>query len=171
MMVFMKRYFSKFFSLIVAAACLASPLHLMAGPSGNGGNCICKKSVAGTYQISADSNSFPGAPLNIEAQAATGQVILHKDGTATVPFVNFTVVTTGGTIVSTPFTNVTGTYTLGPVEGQGYLTLNNFPSAGANPVFALSFKRHEGKVVGFSAVTTVNTTSNLVTLIQAVRFS
>ncbi|HEV8051854.1 MAG TPA: hypothetical protein VGP47_05110 [Parachlamydiaceae bacterium] len=159
----MKKHFGKFLVFMLAVAYLASPLSLMAATT--------FKDVAGTYQISGFSNSFPGAPLGIQSQAVVGQVTFNSDGTVVVPFVNFTVVTIAGTVISTPFTNVQGVYTLGPVDGQGSLTLFNFPTQGANPQFAISFKRHCQKIVGFSALTTVNTTSNLWTLIQGERFN
>lgn len=152
---------NKFFSLLAAVVCLANPLSLMAS------HVTTVKDVAGTYQFSGDSNSFPAAPLGAEAQAAVGQIRLNSDGTVNINFANFTVVTIGGTVISTPFTNVQGTWSLGSIDGQGTLTLNDFPSSGFNPTFALSFKRHCKKISGFSAVITENSSSNLVTLIQA----
>lgn len=163
----MKKHLSKLFGLVAAVACLASPLNLMATHN----DIITNKSVAGTYEISGFSNSFPSAPLGIEAQAVVGQITLNRDGTGVIPFADFTIVTIVGTVVTQHFVDVQATYTLGPVDGQGSITLFDFPTTGANPVFAVSFKKRCDRVVGFSALITANTTSNLWTLIQAERFN
>ena len=160
----MKKHLSKLFALVLTVACLASPLNLMAD------HIISAKHVAGTYQVSGFSNSFPAAPLGVESQALVGQVTLNEDGTGVVNFGNFTVVTIAGTVSTFPLAGVQVTWVLGAEDGQATITLLNFPVTGANPQFAISFKKRCKRVTGFSGVTTVNTTSNLVTLIQGERF-
>ncbi len=160
---YMKKHLSKLFALVLTFACLASPLNLMAD------HLITNKQVAGTYQLSGFSNSFPGAPLGVESQALVGQVTLNNDGTGVVNFGNFTVVDILGNVSTFPLAGVQLTYVLGE-DGQATFTLLNFPVAGANPQFAVSFKKRCKRVTGFSGVTTVNTTSNLVTIFQAERF-
>lgn len=158
----MKKHLSKLFALALTFACLASPLNLMAD--------ITVKNVAGTYQLSGFSNSFPAAPLGVESQAIVGQIELFTDGTGIVNFGNLTVVSTLGVVTTLPLAGVHLTWALGAVDGQATITLLNFPVTGANPVFAISFKKRCNRVSGFSGITTVNTTSNLVTIIQAERF-
>lgn len=161
---YMKKHLSKLFALVLTLACLASPLNLMAD------HLISAKQVAGTYQLSGFSSSFSGAPLGVQSQALVGQVTLNDDGTGVVNFGNFTFVTIAGTVQTLPLAGVQLTYTLGAEDGQATITLLNFPVTGANPQFAVSFKKRCKRVTGFSGVTQVNTTSNLVTIIQAERF-
>lgn len=161
----MKKHLSKLFALALTLACLASPLNLMAD------HIIEAKQVAGTYQLSGFSNSFPAAPLGVESQAIVGQIELNADGTGVVNFGNFTYVTVVGTVVTVPLFGLHLTWALGAVDGQATINLLNFPVTGANPVFAISFKKRCKRVSGFSGLTTFNPTSNLWTLIQAERFN
>lgn len=161
---YMKKHLSKLFALVLTVACLASPLNLMAD------HYISAKQVAGTYQVSGSSNSFSAAPLGVESQALVGQVTLNHDGTGVINFGNITIVNTIGTVSSVPLAGVQVTWALGLVDGQATVNLINVPVTGVNSEYAISFKKRCKRVTGFSGVTTVNTSSNLVTLIQAERF-
>lgn len=174
----MKKYTQKLLSVLFTVGSLMICSHLSASEHEASFHSHCDKSitfasVAGTYQINGFSNSFPGATSLIpaESQAAVGQIVFNKDGTGVVTFVDFTVILANGTFTSTHFTDVNFTYTLGPINGYGTLTLQDFPISGVDPVFAISFKKHHHKVEGFSAVTTGNTTSSLWTLLQGERFN
>ena len=50
-------------------------------------------------------------------------------------------------------------------------SISDFPTPGSNFTFSLAFKKHEGKVVGFSQITTSDTAASpRWTLVQGERF-
>ncbi|MGZ3633673.1 MAG: hypothetical protein ACXU9U_03160 [Parachlamydiaceae bacterium] len=167
----MKKSFKKYLGLLMTAALLMSSSALSADSS----KCpkrIQPKHVAGTYQLSGFSNSLDGAGsvADPQSQGIVGQGVFNSDGTGTLTFVDLVPII-GNNIADIHQENVAFTYTVGPLNGYGTVTLQNFPAPGLYPTFAVSFKLHKGKVEGFSLLTTSNTIPTARwTLIQGERF-
>jgi hypothetical protein len=171
----MKKSISRFFGVLMAMAALASPSAVSAGHHSSSEHhikTIKAKHVAGTYQISGFSNSLDGSgsPSDPQSQGIVGQGVFYSDGTGILPFVDLVPII-GNNIVDIHQENVQFTWTLGPLNGYGTVTLQNFPAPGLFPTFAVSFKLHDGDVVGFSLLTIGNNIpTSRWTLIQGDRF-
>ncbi|MGZ3633674.1 MAG: hypothetical protein ACXU9U_03155 [Parachlamydiaceae bacterium] len=171
----MRKSISRFFGVLMAMAALASPSVVSAGhhsSSEDSIKTIKAKHVAGTYQISGFSNSLDGSgtALQPQSQGIVGQAVFYSDGTGILPFVDLVPII-GNNIVDVHQENVQFTWTLGPINGYGTVTLQNFPGPGLFPTFAVSFKLHHGHVSGFSLLTTSNNIPTARwTLIQGDRF-
>jgi hypothetical protein len=166
----MKSTFAKWFGLLGAAALFASPMLLSAkhhsSSHENEHHCITYKDVAGTYQISGFSNSLDGGGTLLQPQsnASTGQLTLYKNGMGVLNFVDAASIV-NNTLQSLHLEGIEFTYTVGPIDGYGAINFTSpFPGTGA-----ISFKKHEGKVVGFSSITT-SQPGSLWGLLQADRF-
>lgn len=134
---------------------------------------ICERDVAGKYQFSGFSNSLDGAGTlgQPQSQAVVGQLVFNKDNTGMITFADLVVII-NGQIVNLKRENVPFTYTLGPQNGYGVAVVQDFPSPGVNPTFSISFKKHKGKVVGFSQLVSENNLPTARwTLIQGERFN
>lgn len=173
----MKTNLFKGLGVLAAMAFFASPFALSASHS-----CGCQpikpltyKDVAGTYQLNGFSNSLDGSGtlLQPQSQAAVGQATFNKDGTGNLNFIEFVVIVNDN-ITRISRTDVPFTYSLESGNGFGTVTIQDFPAPGLNPKFALSFKRHKGKVKGFSQVTIENPgvpSTARWTLLQGKRYS
>lgn len=172
-------------NLAVFSAMMMSPLVLSAkshhhcssdhhhNNNNNAIKTIRNQDVAGYYQISGFTNSTDPTvnPLEIQSQALVGQVRILKNGTGSIRFIDLITIV-NNQAVNTHLENVPLTYTLGPINGYGVVSLPNFPTPGVNRELTVSFKMHEGKVTGFSQlVTDINVPTSKWSLIQGERFN
>jgi hypothetical protein len=168
----MKKSFKKYLGLLMTAVLLMSSSALSASSSQKCPKRILPKHVAGTYQLSGFSNSLDGtgSAADPQSQGIIGQGVFNSDGTGTLTFVDLVPIVSNN-IVDIHQENVAFTYTVGPLNGYGTVTLQNFPAPGLYPTFAVSYKLHKGKVVGLSLLTKSNTIPTARwTLIEAERF-
>ncbi len=163
----------KFAGFFAAVALLTSPVLISAECHHHEHRNITGDDVEGYYQTSGFSNSLDGigSPTQPQSQATVGQARFFDDGTGVITFVDLVVII-GGDLVDIHQENLPFTYTLGPINGQGTVTIPNFPVPGLVPVFAISFKKHDGKVTGFSLlIIDNNVPTSRWTLIQGERFN
>lgn len=168
----MKSTLKQLCGFLFAASLLVGSFSISADEGCCSQKLIRKRDVVGSYQFSGFSNTVvPTSPLLPQSQAVVGRATFTENGTGIVEFING-VANVNGILTSTPRFALPFTYALGPVNGEGTLTLPNFPLPGDLVTYTLSFKSRKGKVVGFSQLTTTTTlTDGLWTLIQAERFN
>jgi hypothetical protein len=134
---------------------------------------ITFQDVSGTFQISGFSNSLDGigSPSQPQSEGVIGQAAFYTNGTGFLNFIDFTAIIAGN-ISNIHEVGVPFTYTVGPLNGYGTVTIQNFPVPGQNIEFALSFKMHKGKVDGFSMLNILeNVPSSIWILLEGNRFN